>query len=132
MDIADGCVLLDRDVSATIELPWAILAEAKELWASRTYISGRADLDDFDIADLLLVVDHNVSVLDGSTPEEILVAAGDALATEVMDRLNKPWPVLFDRPGEVLEIALLDGEVLWCSGTRPARPLGSLGTESLS
>lgn len=127
MDIARGCTLLDEDVRITLELPWAICTQDAVVWSSRTYTpADPAELGEFDPADLLLVVDKNITVLDGGSDIEIVLNAADAVATEIMDRLNRPWPEI---PGTrtMLAVGLIDGDLVWASGGRTVCWLGFLG-----
>lgn len=129
MDIARGCKLLDDDISATLELSWAIGYQTAILWSSRSYTPpDPAELAEFDPADLLLVVDKNIKVVDDGTDAEIVRSVADDVATEIMDRLSRPWPEVFGRPGVVLEIGLVDGSLAWCSDGVPVCRLGDLGT----
>ena len=132
MDIASGCALLDKDVSTTLGLPWALRIQNIDLWTSSTYSPPeRADVDGFDPAEILLIVDNNIKALAGRSAADILLDATDALATEIMDRLNRPWPELADRPGTVLEIIVIDGDLVWCSDGQPMSRLGDLGSMAL-
>jgi len=127
MDIASGCALLDDDVSTTLELSWAICHQACVLWSSRAYRPpDPAELGEFDPVDLLVVIDKNITVLDGGSDAEIVLNAADELATVIMDRLNRPWPEV-PGTGAVLEISLIDGELGWASGGRRLCRLGDLG-----
>lgn len=127
MDIARGCTLLDGDVTNTLELPWAVCTQDSVLWGSRTYTPpDPAALGEFDPADLLLVVDKNIKVLDGESDIEVVLSAADEVATEIMDRLHRPWPEV-PRTGTVLEVGLADGDLVWASGGRTVCRLGFLG-----
>lgn len=127
MDIASGCALLDKDVSTTLELPWALRTQTVELWTSRTYTPpSPAELDEFDPADFLLIVDKNIKAIDAGSDIEIIRDAADAIATEIMDRLNRPWPEI-PAGGAVLEISLLDGDLVWATAGQKICRLGDLG-----
>lgn len=132
MDIASGCERLNKDVSTVLELSWALRIQGIDLWTSNTYAPrDRADLEGFDPAEVILIVDNNVKTLGGESAADILLDATDALATEIMDRLNRPWPELADRPGTVLEINVIDGDLVWCSDGKPVSQLGDLGKLAL-
>ncbi|MGH3972730.1 MAG: hypothetical protein ACRDS9_05325, partial [Pseudonocardiaceae bacterium] len=115
--IQNGCALLDQDVRTAIELSWAVRTRDSSLWTSDTYSPvDPAELEEFDPAAVLLVVEKNITALDGQSGIEILLSAADALATEVMDRLNRPWPEV---PGVgVLEISLVADDLVWASRGR--------------
>ncbi|WP_328530177.1 hypothetical protein OG984_03045 [Nocardioides sp. NBC_00368] len=125
--IQNGCALLDQDVRTAIELSWAVRTRDSSLWTSDTYSPvDPAELEEFDPAAVLLVVEKNITALDGQSGIEILLSAADALATEVMDRLNRPWPEV---PGVgVLEISLVADDLVWASRGRAVCRFGGLRT----
>lgn len=138
--LLNGCALLDKDVATTLELPWAVRTYTADLWASRTYTPpDPGDLEGFDPADLLLVVDKTIKALDGASDVEIVLSAADEVATEVMDRLNRPWPEMpveaihtvarwfTPRSRMVLEIKLVDGDLSWCYDGERVCAIGGLG-----
>lgn len=132
MDIARGCALLHEDVSTVLELSWGLGYRDGPLWVSEPFTPLEKDaLDDFDSSDLLLVVDNNIKVLDAGTDAEIVRSAADELATEIMDRLNRPWPAAPGRSG-VLEIGLIDDEIFWLHDGEKVCRLGELGTLALA
>lgn len=128
MDIASGCALLDEDLRTALELSWAIRTYTANLWTSRIYSPvDPAELVEFDTAAVLLVVEKNITALDGRSSTEVLISAADALATEIMDRLNRPWPEVPGRPGVLLQIRLVDGALVWCHAGETVCRLGDLG-----
>ncbi|MGH3998128.1 MAG: hypothetical protein ACRDTJ_11770 [Pseudonocardiaceae bacterium] len=127
MDIASGCSRLDRDISTALELSWAIRSHTAVLWSSRSYTPpDPAELAEFDPAELLLVVDKNIKVLDGDTDAEVLLDAADEVATQVVDQLNRPWPEVDH--GRVLQIRLVAGDLVWTWHDRTVFRLGDLRT----
>lgn len=127
MDIAIGCALLDDDVQTALELSWALRTSSANLWTSRTYSPvDPAEVEEFDPAAVLLVVEKNITAIDGERDTEVVLSAGDALATEIMDRLNRPRPEI-PGTGAVLELSLIGGEPGWASRGRRFCQLGDLG-----
>lgn len=132
MDIVDRCALLDEDISTVLELSWALCSHAGVVWSSRTYTPpDPADLAEFDLAKfdpgaLLLVVDQNIMVIEGDTDTELMLDAADEVATQIMDQLNQPWPEVI--PGQVLQIRMADGDLVWTWHDRTVCRLGDLRT----
>lgn len=132
MDISSGCERLHQDVSTSAEVSWALVTGATPLWQSPAYVPpAPGSLEEFDAGSVLLVVDDNITALDGGSPEGLLMEAADELSTAIMDRLNRPWPELAEPVGVVLQVGLIDGVVGWYSGGDCACGLGDLGTLGL-
>lgn len=69
-----------------MELSWAICCRSAFLWSSRTSKSAdRAELAELDPADLFLIVDKKIKVLDDATAAEIVRRAADDVAIEIRD-----------------------------------------------
>lgn len=125
MDIATRCELLARDVATTLDLPWAIRDLDGAIWSTTERPDGLDYLDRFDPDEAVVIVDGSVKVLDGDTLDAIVTDAADEIATKIMDELNRPWP---QAGGAVLQVALVDGDIVWSHhGERVCR-LGELGT----
>ena len=125
MDIATRCELLARDVAATgLDLPWAIRDLDGTIWSTTERPGGLDYLDEYDPDEAMVIVDGRTKVLDGDAADEIVTDAADEIATVIMDELNRPWPEL---PGwVVLQVALVDGEIVWRHKTRVVCRLGDL------
>lgn len=124
MDIATRCELLARDVATALDIHWAIRDLDGTIWSTPVRPDGMEYIDSFDPDEALVICGGSIKVLDGDTPDEIVTDAADEIATVIMDELNRPWPEL---PGwVVLQVALVDGEIVWRHKTRVVCRLGDL------
>lgn len=124
MDIAALCERLARDVVTTLDFPWAIRDLDGAIWSTPVRPGGLDYLDGFDEDEALVITDGRVNVIGGGTTAELVTAAADEIATHIMDELNRPWPEL---PGaRVLQVAQVEGDIVWRHKTRVVCRLGDL------
>lgn len=123
--------LLVLDVStAHAEIPWAVYrTPATLLWrSSDTFEPDAETMLGFEAGEHVLAVAHNVRVLSENDRIQLLAEIADALADEVMGRLNRPWSELID--GTVLSAVAFQGQVVWTHAEQTV-PLGRLSTVAL-
>lgn len=133
-NISDNLTLLDRDVgSAAVEaggvhLQWGVFhAPGVPLWRSDIFFEPDTEsIQGFEDGEVVLAIDRNVRALSESDPTTtLLIEVAEALAEEVMDRLNRPWPELIDGTAVLSPTETDDGRVVW-SGGGWSIPLGDL------
>lgn len=114
MGIKSRYRLLDDDIRESgLDLGWAIVrTPSTAVWKSADDFEPDPEtLRDFEDDELVLAVDRNVRVLTEEDPALLLAEVADALAEEIMDRLNRPWPEL--QVGLVLMPVVDSGAVFW-------------------